>query len=52
MSKKRGFSLYRAPWGYTVEWYDGEGTYLEMEARNWWLLPSAYLRLWWEVRRG
>lgn len=51
-NKKRGFSFFRAPWGWDIEWYDGKGTYLVSEEHKWWWLPIAFVLLWWEARRG
>lgn len=50
-SRKRGFSVNRAPWGYTVEWYDGKGTYVSAEPQSWWRLPLVLFAMWWEVRK-
>lgn len=48
---KRGFSFNRTSWGYTIEWYDGRGTYVEADGFSWLSLPWRFLLLWWEVRR-
>ena len=51
MSKRR-LVIVLNPWGWDVEWYDGEGTYVIVDELRAYQIPFALVRLWWEVRRG
>lgn len=51
-SRKKGYSIHRASWGYELEWYDGRGTYCYNDARHWWGVPFRFVQLWLEVNYG